>query len=62
MNNNNTYSQKEHKPCVSFTRSFNSANQIDTSEPLLAEILRSVQRIERRLEELSNKISKIKDD
>jgi|1186.fasta_scaffold497967_2 hypothetical protein len=63
MNNNNNIDKKDNKPF-----DFNNGSliptpsQIDTQGPLLAEILRIVQRIDRRQEDLSNKFSRLGND
>jgi len=62
MSNNKIIENKDNKPFAHYTTSFISTNQIDTAGPILAEILKIVQRIDRRQEDLSNKISRIKND
>jgi hypothetical protein len=61
MDNNNNTDKKDNKPFDLYNGSLiPTPNQIDTQGPLLAEILRIVQRIDRRQEDLLNIFSKIK--
>jgi hypothetical protein len=63
LNYKNNVNEKDNKPFVYNNGLFlSNINQIDTIGSLLAEILKIVQRIERRQEEFSNTLSRMKND
>ncbi|MBA3283654.1 MAG: hypothetical protein H0U27_01160 [Nitrosopumilus sp.] len=61
MDYRNSTSQKDYKPFVSHDGHL-STNQIDTLGPLLAEIYRIVQRMDKREEEVLKKLSRMRND